>query len=276
MKKILAVTFLLVLLAFSVSLRNAGASIMPEFLASYSTNYPVIDGVMGTAEWSDANSYEISLVGATEISATIYFKHADMAIHNIYIGLKVFAAQHENDQFTFYFDEGNDEGYGSGTRDGILTRNQEDLKTWRSSPLAGYNIIDGYYGGPWRTVGGGGDFDAECSFVVDHWECEFAIPFVGNDGGGPLDDVSDLVCTIADTIGFKIQYFIEPGGNNYYYPAGGNEEIGTYTTLSFAPSTGVIPEVPLGTVVASAAMIIALAAYVAVPKFRKKQIGINP
>lgn len=38
----------------------------------------------------------------------------------------------------------------------------------------------------------------------------------------------------------------------------------------------VIPEVPLGTIIASAAMIIALVAYVAVPKFRKKQININP
>jgi len=38
----------------------------------------------------------------------------------------------------------------------------------------------------------------------------------------------------------------------------------------------VIPEVPLGTIVASAAMIIALVAYLTVPKFRKRQISINP
>lgn len=38
----------------------------------------------------------------------------------------------------------------------------------------------------------------------------------------------------------------------------------------------VIPEVPLGTIVASASMIIALVAYVAMPRFRKKQININP
>lgn len=37
----------------------------------------------------------------------------------------------------------------------------------------------------------------------------------------------------------------------------------------------VIPEVPLGTVMASAVMIIALVGYFAVPKFRKKQISIN-
>jgi len=38
----------------------------------------------------------------------------------------------------------------------------------------------------------------------------------------------------------------------------------------------VIPEVPLGTIMASAAMIIALAAYVAVPKRRRKQAYVNP
>jgi len=38
----------------------------------------------------------------------------------------------------------------------------------------------------------------------------------------------------------------------------------------------VIPDVPVGTVAASVTMIIALIAYFAVPKFRKKQININP
>jgi len=37
----------------------------------------------------------------------------------------------------------------------------------------------------------------------------------------------------------------------------------------------VIPEVPLGTIMASAAMIIALVAYVALPKWRRKQTSIN-
>ena len=38
----------------------------------------------------------------------------------------------------------------------------------------------------------------------------------------------------------------------------------------------VIPEVPLGTVMALAAMIIALVGYFAMPRFRKKQISVNP
>jgi len=280
-KKILAVTFLLILLAFSVFLQNVRALYVSEFLASYSTNYPVIDGAMGSAEWSDANSYDVSLVGlagtdaeGTEVSATIYFKHANVVIHNIYIGLKVFDGDHDLDEFAVYFDEGDDGSNGSGTRDGVLTSDQEDSKACFSPAISGYTLGDGYcYDGGW-LVYGGVDFDAECAFVVDHWECEFAIPFVGNDGG--TDDVSDLVCTIADTVGIKIQYFTQPGVNNYYYPAGSNSWIGTYTTLSFMPPTGVIPEVPLGTILASLSMIIALVTYVAMPKFRKKQMGINP
>jgi len=49
----------------------------------------------------------------------------------------------------------------------------------------------------------------------------------------------------------------------------------TATATKNITPTGVIPEVPLGTIMASAAMIIALVGYFAIPKFRK-QIRINP
>lgn len=164
-----------------------------------------------------------------------------------------------------------DGAYGSGTRDGVLATNQEDLKSCLSRAFIGHTIEDGCNkDGSWVAYGGG-DFNAECVFVVadSHWEVEFAIPFVGNDGG--MDDFSDLVCTTADTIGIKFQYFTQPGANNHFYPEGTQYQIKTYNTLTFLPCPGVIPEVPLGTIVASAAMIIALAAYVAVPRWRRKQ-----
>lgn len=204
---------------------------VPAFQASYSTNLPVIDGSATDPEWNDANSYEISLSeyqGVRTISARVYFKHDGT---NIYMGLKVFASQHNFDQFIVYFDEGDDGGYGSGTRDGVLTSNQEDLKACFSPAISGYTIEDGCYKeGAWYGYWGG-DFTAECNFVVDHWEVEFSIPFTGNDG--ETDDVSDLVCAMTDTIGIKIQYFTQPGAVNYYYPMGGNHDIETYTTLSF-------------------------------------------
>lgn len=50
----------------------------------------------------------------------------------------------------------------------------------------------------------------------------------------------------------------------------------TATSTATIPSQQVIPEVPFGTIIASAAMIIALVAYVALPKFWKRPISINP
>jgi len=207
------------------------------FQASHSTNTPLIDGSATDPEWNDANSYEIILEenqGTRKVSAGVYFKHDGTYI---YIGLKIFAGQHDFDEFIFYFDEGDDGEYGSGTRDGFLTLNQEDLKGWLSEPIAGHKIEDGCYkngtaGAAWYGYLGG-DFEADCSFVLDHWECEFSIPFVGSDGG--VEDVSDLVCSVSDTIGIKIQYFTQPGAGNYYYPVGTNREIQTYATLSFDP-----------------------------------------
>lgn len=273
MNERLAIMFLLVLLAFSVFLPNAFAPVPSVFYASYSTNYPVIDGYVTDPEWNDANSYEISLDGT--IPATVYFKHCNVALHHIYIGLKVSDGDHDSDRFGFFFDEGNDTTYGSGTRDGVLTPDQEDSKSCFSPAISGYTTMDGCYKegitGVWCTWMGG-DFSAACVFVGDHWECEFAIPFVGEDG--VTGDVSDLVCTIADCVGIKI--FYSTSDNAYYYPAGDQYQIETYTILCFAPSPGVIPEVPLGTVVASAAMIIALIGYFAIPKLRKKQISKNP
>jgi hypothetical protein len=201
-----------------------------EFQASYRINSPSIDGIM-SSEWNNASSYNIDLVHYTlggTIPTTIYFQHDGT---NIYIGLKVFAGDHDFDEFRVCFDEGDDGHYGSGTKDGVLTTNQEDEKTCFSPSFSGYSIEDGCYkNGIWYGYYGG-DFNAECAFSVDHWECEFSIPFVGNDGR--IDDVSDLVCTMADKIGIKIQYFTQPGANNYFYPAGNLQQVETYTTLSF-------------------------------------------
>ena len=63
----------------------------------------------------------------------------------------------------------------------------------------------------------------------DHWECEFAIPFVGNDAG--TSDVSDLSCSVTDTVGIKIQYYYP--SESYFYPAGDKTQVTTFADLSF-------------------------------------------
>ncbi|MGD8565737.1 MAG: hypothetical protein PVF96_05245 [Candidatus Bathyarchaeota archaeon] len=176
-----------------------------------------------------------------------YLKHNGT---HIYIGLLVYQIGiHTLDQFTIFFEEGDDGSYGSGTRDYALTPEQEDLKSIRyQQPLR-----DGFYNdSAWRTFNVEIDFEANCTYEVDHptsqdeieywegepwvddhWEVEFAVPFIGNDGGST--DGSDLNCTIMDTLGFKIQWFTQPDANNYYYPAGTQSVIGTFANLSFSP-----------------------------------------
>ncbi len=220
----------------------------PELVASYSANSPIIDGSLGSAEWNDTIKYVINLTrfGPNEtVGAWLYVKHNET---HISLGLLTwFIGIHATDQFTLAFDEGNDGSYGSGTRDYILTPSQEDLKAVDTDNL----LEDGYYGPPWYTPAADIDFVANIThendhgtlpseienweglpFVDDHWECEFIIPFVGNEGAS--SDHSDLSFTVLDTIGMKVQYF-HTGPENYYYPEGSKTEIMTYANLVFTP-----------------------------------------
>jgi uncharacterized repeat protein (TIGR02543 family) len=225
--------------------KTVTANFAEPFRASHTASPPLIDGLIDLAtEWNDANSYAITLYGGlgTPISdtfpATVYFKHDGT---NIYIGLKVNAPNtHAVDEFALFFDEGNDGAFGSGTRDGVLTPNQEDMKAVWDGRLSPDTLESGYYAetngqpGPWSgSFLEGGDFAAACSFVTDHWEVEFSIPFHGKEGVAP--DLSNLNCGISDVIGLKIQYFTQPTPNpiNHFYPAGDQYQIATYTTLSF-------------------------------------------
>lgn len=227
--------------------RNVAAAIPIDINAKYSQNYPTIDGFLGSAEWNDTKRYNITLVGDTDIEAWLYVKHNGTYM---YFGILLWSYMtYPTDEFAIAFDEGNDGGRGSGTRDFALTPLQEDLKACYSSGT----LRDGYYNVSWYAMNDEIDFDAACAhendhgtvaseieyweglgWVDDHWECEFAIPFVGNDEG--TSDVSDLSCNVTDIIGFKIQYF-HTGPNNYYYPAGSQYEVLTYANLGFVPPT---------------------------------------
>jgi hypothetical protein len=197
---------------------------------------------------NDTKKYVVNLTGDVDIETWLYVKHNGTHIH---FGMLVwFFYTHVTDEFAIAFDEGNDTGSGSGTRDYVLTPLQEDSKVCYSSGT----LRDGYYNvSQWYSKDVEIDFDAEChhendhsasldeieywegmGFVDDHWECEFAIPFVGNDAG--TSDVSDLSCNVTDIIGMKIQYF-HTGPENYYYPAGTLYEVLTYANLGFIPPT---------------------------------------
>lgn len=246
MKKFLWIVVFLALLMLLGFSNHAFAFIPPEIEAKYSANAPTIDGYLGSAEWNDTRKYMINLTDTGNIEAWLYVKHNGTHIH---VGLLVWEAlTHAVDEFIIVFDEGDDGSFGSGTRDFALTPYQEDIKVCYSSHTLG----DGYYNSSFYVKIDEIDFDADTAhenghatleweieyweglgWVDDHWECEFAIPFVGHDGG--TSDVSDLSCTVADTIGIKIQYYYT--GANYYYPEGDKLQIGKYANLSFPAPT---------------------------------------
>ncbi len=239
---------LCVLLAMLMFCRSASAASSVDIWAKYSSNIPTIDGFLGSAEWNDTRKYEINLTGVIDIPTWLYVKHNGTHIH---FGLLVWSiALHATDEFAILFDEGDDGGSGSGTRDLALTPLQEDRKACYGSGI----LRDGFYNvSQWYAKDVEIDFAADCAhetdhstlaseienseglaWVDDHWECEFTIPLVGNDEG--VSDVSDLSCNVMDIIGIKIQYF-HTGARNYYYPAGDIYQVLTYASLGFTPPT---------------------------------------
>ena len=89
------------------------------------------------------------------------------------------------------------------------------------------------------------------------------------------DAIGDIPATLVwgdPLVVGKYDIVVDVNGNGMY-----DEGIDALDDSDIEVTAGfnVIPEVPLGTIMASAVMIIALVAYAAVPKFRKKQISIN-
>jgi len=250
LKKALVILFSLVIVMLPMLLHYVSAApLPPELIARYSANSPTIDGFLGSIEWNDTTRYTVNMTrySTTEtIETWLYVKHNGTHIN---LGLLVWSiGTHGYDEFILAFDEGDDGNRGSGTRDYALTPLQEDLKAWSSDQV----LHDGYYNVSWYAKTTEIDFGANATYetdhgtspseiefweglgwVDDHWECEFSIPFVGNDSG--TDDFSDLSCTVLDTIGMKIQYFYT--GTNFYYPDGDTMAVSTYADLSFPPPT---------------------------------------
>jgi hypothetical protein len=243
LKKILTVLIPLVLLAPLTLCRDASAALPPPQLeAKFSSIVPEIDGILRSAEWNDTTKYVITLTNGTiDIGAWLYVKHNATHIH---IGLLVWSYTGLY-QVIVAFDEGNDGSHGSGSRDHVLTALQEDIK----SVTSGHTLGDGYYNLTWQSKSTEIDFDADLmheiehstapweieyweglGWVDDHFECEFSIPFVGNDAGA--SDVSDLSCNVTDTVGIKLQLYYPPS-LNCYFPSGDKTQISTYADLSF-------------------------------------------
>lgn len=215
-------------------------------VAVYSITSPSIDGQLRTSEWWDAAAYMFNATDSSgDIETWLYIKHNGS---DLYFGLVVWQVFiNAYDQFSICFDEGNNSVHGSGTRDFTFIVDQEDAKSvsgtnvtrdgcWKADPTQ-FHLFDVEIDFDAKSLHENDHSTAEweienlegLGWVDDHWECEFSIPLVGNDEG--TQDVSDLVCALGDTVGFKFQYFINPGAKNYYYPAGTQNQVLNYTNL---------------------------------------------
>ena len=103
-------------------------------------------------------------------------------------------------------------------------------------------------------------YDPDGTLVLYEWDF---------DGDGVYDESTES----PDVVTFA---YLTPGTYNVTLRVTDNDDItATATDTKTITPMGVIPEVPLGTIVASAAMIIALVAYVSVPKWRRKRQSVN-
>lgn len=192
-------------------------------------NPPTIDGTIGDAEWGDASKY----IGVGKASAIdpegafdVFLKHDN---EHFYIAIK---ARLENvGFFQIDFDEGDDGYWGSGSHDGVLTKNQEDSKKVKLDNRWGLILYDGYWKGGENFWAHGAiinfpfaDYDAAVSYHDNYWACEFKIPYQGDEGEMTLgvEDCSDLWISTLDTVGIQLGVgVLEVDGSYriYSYPA---------------------------------------------------------
>ncbi len=135
---------------------------LDHLTAANGTVWPLLDGVVDPAEWSDASVYTLE----TNIGAhlTLYLK--TVPLHNgpgsacsIFVDATPFAmpcddylliAVSSDDAeafgyFTVYIDEGDDGAHGSGSGDGVLTVGQEDGKLLRYG-MRWTSVCQDYFG----------------------------------------------------------------------------------------------------------------------------------
>lgn len=101
-----------------------------------------------------------------------------------------------------------------------------------------------------------GSFDPDGTIILYEWDL---------DSDGAYESSTDSASTFSHT-------YLEPGTFNVTLRVTDNDMLtDTDTNRITITLNNVVPEVPLGTIVASAAMIVALVGYIAIPKFRKSR-----
>jgi len=176
---------------------------------------PTIDGNL--TEWAGHPFGILPFTDVTEqlqVTAALYLGHCT---DSLFIGLRLHTPASGVRALYVLFDEGDDGGNGSGTRDDCISVGQEDVKVWQAyySPGDGYAGIHGWvfsYCDP--------DFKVASSCDNQGYSLEMAIPLSGQERASV--DLSDLNCSIQDIVGMSLMYVSD--STSFYYPDGGSSE----------------------------------------------------
>lgn len=110
-----------------------------NYLASYSSNAPSIDGQVNTSEWSNANNYNVTFTrndGGDTKSATLYLQHDNTWL---YVGVKTTINSGWDVYLQLRFDGNNDHSLSGST-----SQPHTDVQVERASP-GGWSGYTGYY-----------------------------------------------------------------------------------------------------------------------------------
>lgn len=158
---------------------------------------PTLDGIIDEGEWDNANFYQFS--SGYGMMFNVYLMHDE---NYFYIAVTLNDATRDTrDQLVMSFDEGDDGAHGSGSGDGVLTPEQEDLKQIDGAG----NLADGYLSTEWERSPIEVDFDAAAGYSDARWTFEFRVPYEGREGR--VQDLSDLTITPHDVIGFFFEFY---------------------------------------------------------------------
>jgi len=226
--------FLSLVLQSSMVLPHIHGAYSGTIYSKYSTSTPVLDGTIGTVEWSGAKLY--TGVGDGGIF-DVYFMHGQ---DNFYVGVRVQdSTMVTTDRISIFFDEGATGTNGGGSGDGVLTEGQEDDKVI----LGDGSLRDGYYHlGTFYLSSSPSEinFEAAIAYHATRWEAEYKIPYVGVEG--LAGDMSDLTISKNDTIGILVR--LRSGSTDLTYPAGASEGIVTsWLALKFDGDTPTVSNV---------------------------------
>ncbi len=202
--KVRNLSFLIFLTLFSIMAKGQG-----NYLSSYSSNTPTIDGIVNTSEWDDATFYNVTFTrndGGDTKSATLFLQHDDTWL---YAGVKTTINSGWDVYLQLRFDGNNDHLLSGNT-----SQPHTDVQIEHASPV-GWNGYTGYY-----SIDG-----TNASLVTPPSGTEWESSNNSNVNYEYKVKLSDLATGSGKTIGFYMLNGTDgTSQHNYEFPINGTRE----------------------------------------------------